>query len=120
MLRTRICELFGIDHPVVLGGMGSATSPQLVAAVSNAGGLGVLGATRQNPEDLARDVAAIRGSTDRPFGLNLLLFLERPGQYDGIVAARPRVVSTAWPWLEQRSEERRVGKECRSRWSPYH
>ena len=42
MLRTRICELFGIEHPVVLGGMGSGTASELVAAVSEAGGLGVL------------------------------------------------------------------------------
>ena len=60
MLRTRICALLGIEHPIVLGGMGNATSPELVAAVSTAGGLGVLGATRQNPEELARDAAAIR------------------------------------------------------------
>jgi NAD(P)H-dependent flavin oxidoreductase YrpB (nitropropane dioxygenase family) len=101
MLRTRICELLGIEHPVVLGGMGSGTSPELVAAVSGAGGLGVLGATRQTPEEIARDAAAIRATTDRPFGLNLLLFMERPGQFDGLLAARPRVVSTAWSRLDQ-------------------
>jgi NAD(P)H-dependent flavin oxidoreductase YrpB (nitropropane dioxygenase family) len=101
MLRTRICDLFGIEHPIVLGGMGSGTSPQLVSAVSAAGGLGVLGATRQTAEELARDAQAIRAATDRPFGLNLLLFMERPGQFDGLLAARPRVVSTAWPRLEQ-------------------
>lgn len=101
MLRTRICELLGIEHPIVLGGMGTGTSPELVAAVSAAGGLGVLGATRQSPEDVARDAAAIRAATTRPFGLNLLLFMERPGQYDGLLAARPKVVSTAWPTLEQ-------------------
>src|SRR6266852_3652419 len=101
MLRTRICELLGIEHPIVLGGMGSGTSPQLVAAVSAAGGLGVLGATRQSAEELARDADAIRAATARPFGLNLLLFMERPGQYDAILAARPKVVSTAWPALEQ-------------------
>jgi NAD(P)H-dependent flavin oxidoreductase YrpB (nitropropane dioxygenase family) len=101
MLRTRVCELLGIEHPIVLGGMGSGTSPELVAAVSRAGGLGVLGATRQTPEELARDAAAIRVATDRPFGLNLLLFLERPGQFDGLLAARPRVVSTAWSRLDQ-------------------
>lgn len=101
MLRTRICELLGIEHPIVLGGMGTGTSPALVAAVSAAGGLGVLGATRQDPAEVARDGEAIRALTDRPFGLNLLLFMERPGQYDGLLAARPRVVSTAWPSLEQ-------------------
>ncbi|MGH7375649.1 MAG: nitronate monooxygenase, partial [Candidatus Rokuibacteriota bacterium] len=89
MLRTRICELLGIEHPIILGGMASATSPELVAAVSAAGGLGVLGATRQSPEEVGREAAAIRAATTRPFGLNLLLFLERPGQYDGLLAARP-------------------------------
>jgi NAD(P)H-dependent flavin oxidoreductase YrpB (nitropropane dioxygenase family) len=101
MLRTRICELLGIEHPIVLGGMGTGTSPALVAAVSAAGGLGVLGATQQDPAAVARDAAAIRALTGKPFGLNLLLFRERPGQYDGLLAARPRVVSTAWPSLEQ-------------------
>jgi NAD(P)H-dependent flavin oxidoreductase YrpB (nitropropane dioxygenase family) len=101
MLRTRICALLGIEHPIVLGGMGGATSPELVAAVSTAGGLGVLGSTRQNPEELARDAAAIRAATTRPFGLNLLLFLERPGQYDALLAARPKVISTAWAAVEQ-------------------
>lgn len=101
MLRTRVCELLGIEHPIVLGGMGTGTSPQLVAAVSSAGGLGILGASRQSAEELARDAEAIRAATDRPFGLNLLLFRERPGQYDGLLAARPKVVSTAWSTLEQ-------------------
>src|SRR5262249_36441298 len=101
MLRTRICGLLDIEHPVVLGGMGTGTSPELVAAVSNAGGLGILGASRQDAEELARDAAAIRAATDRPFGLNLLLFRERPGQFDALVAARPKVVSTAWQTLEQ-------------------
>jgi len=101
MLRTRICALLGIEHPIVLGGMAGATSPELVAAVSTAGGLGVLGSTRQNPEELARDAAAIRAATTRPFGLNLLLFLERPAQYEALLAARPRVISTAWAAVEQ-------------------
>jgi NAD(P)H-dependent flavin oxidoreductase YrpB (nitropropane dioxygenase family) len=101
MLRTRLCELLGIEHPIVLGGMGTATSPELVAAVCEAGGLGILGATRQTPDELAQDAAAIRAATGRPFGLNLLLFMEGPGQYEGLLAARPRVVSTAWPARHQ-------------------
>src|SRR5215470_16879655 len=101
MLRTRLCDRLGLEHPIVLGGMGSATSPALVAAVSGAGALGVLGATRQCAEELAREAEAIRAATPRPFGLNLLLFMERPGQYDALLAARPRVISTAWPTLEQ-------------------
>src|SRR5690349_2007535 len=101
MLRTRICELLGIEHPIVLGGMGTGTSPALVAAVSEAGGLGVLGATQHGPAEMAREAAAIRALTARPFGLNLLLFRERPEQYDGLLAARPSVVSTAWPSIDQ-------------------
>jgi NAD(P)H-dependent flavin oxidoreductase YrpB (nitropropane dioxygenase family) len=101
VLRTRVCELLGIQHPIVMGGMGTGTSPELVAAVSSAGGLGILGASRQSAEELAREAEAIRRLTDRPFGLNLLLFRERPGQYEGLLAARPKVVSTAWPTLEQ-------------------
>ena len=99
MLRTRICELLGIEHPIVLGGMGTGTSPALVAAVSEAGGLGVLGATQHGPAEIAREAGAIRALTGKPFGLNLLLFRERPEQYDGLLAARPSVVSTAWPRL---------------------
>jgi NAD(P)H-dependent flavin oxidoreductase YrpB (nitropropane dioxygenase family) len=94
MLRTRICELLGIEHPIVLGGMGTGTSPALVAAVSEAGGLGVLGATQHGPAEMAREAAAIRTLTGKPFGLNLLLFRERPEQYDGLLAA-------PWPNLDQ-------------------
>jgi NAD(P)H-dependent flavin oxidoreductase YrpB (nitropropane dioxygenase family) len=101
MLRTRLHALLGLEHPVVMGGMGTGTSPELVAAVSSAGGLGILGATRQGAAELAREVAAIRAATDRPFGLNLLLFRERAGQHDELVAMRPKVVSTAWSTLEQ-------------------
>lgn len=100
MLKTRACELLGIEHPVVLGGMGSGTGPELVAAVSEGGGLGILGATRQRPDELARDVEEIRRRTERPFGLNLLLFQDDE-RFGGLIAARPRVLSFAWPWPEQ-------------------
>ena len=63
MLRTRICELFGIEHPVVLGGMGSGTANELVAAVSEAGGLGVLGGANLAPDAMRAEVAAIRRLT---------------------------------------------------------
>ena len=101
MLRTRITELLGIEHPIVLGGMGTGTSPALVAAVSEAGGLGVLGATRQAADVLSRGVEEIRERTDRPFGLNLLLFLGSDEQFDVLLAARPRVLSFAWAWPHQ-------------------
>ena len=65
-LRTRVTQLLGIEHPVVLGGMGSGTAPELVAAVSNAGGLGVQGGVGRPPELLRSLAADIRGRTARP------------------------------------------------------
>src|ERR671938_978205 len=97
-MRTRACELFGIEHPVVLGGMGSGTSPELVAAVSNGGGLGVQGCAGRSPDQIARLADAIRAATDRPFGLNLVLFLADAAAIDAVLSAGPPVVSTAWPW----------------------
>src|SRR5437870_10689431 len=100
-MLTRACSLLGIEHPVVLGGMASATSPELVAAVSNAGGLGVQGCTGQSPAQIAALVERIRGLTGRPFGLNLLLFRTDESTADAVLAARPQIVSTAWPTPEQ-------------------
>jgi NAD(P)H-dependent flavin oxidoreductase YrpB (nitropropane dioxygenase family) len=100
MLRTKLTERLGIDRPIVLGGMASGTNPALVAAVSAAGGLGVLGVTGMTAEEIAAAAAEIRRATDRPFGLNLLLF--QVGQrvpesvVDALLEARPRVFSTAW------------------------
>jgi NAD(P)H-dependent flavin oxidoreductase YrpB (nitropropane dioxygenase family) len=101
-LRTRATELLGIEHPIVMGGMGSgATSPPLVAAVSEAGGLGVLGVSRYPPERVQALARDIRSATERPFGLNLLLFLADHASIGAVLAERPAVFSTAWPWPEQ-------------------
>jgi NAD(P)H-dependent flavin oxidoreductase YrpB (nitropropane dioxygenase family) len=100
-LRTRVCELFGIDQPVVLGGMAGATGPDLVAAVSNAGGLGILGCAALPPGEVEAQARAIREATSRPFGLNLLLFLADEAALAAVLAARPPVFSTAWAWPEQ-------------------
>ena len=99
-MRTRVCEVLGIEHPIVLGGMASATTPELVAAVSQAGGLGTQGATGQSAAQLAELVAAIRERTDRPFGLNLLLFRSDEASIAAVLAAKPAVFSTAWSWPE--------------------
>jgi nitronate monooxygenase len=72
-LRTPICDLFGIEVPVVLAGMGGASSPELVAAVSNAGGLGVLGAAACGPDELRRWIERTRKLTSKPFGVDTLL-----------------------------------------------
>ncbi len=103
MIRTRFTELVGVRHPIVLGGMSGGTSPELVAAVSNAGGLGIYGASqRVRPGtplggDETRSLGErIRSLTAAPFGLNLLLFDASPEDVDTLLACRPRVLSTAW------------------------
>jgi len=97
VIKTRFTELMGIDHPIALAGMGGGTSPELVAAVSNAGGLGIHGASSDTPDVLARNVAAIREKTQRPFGLNLLLAFMDEEEIRAAVDAQPAVLSTAWP-----------------------
>jgi NAD(P)H-dependent flavin oxidoreductase YrpB (nitropropane dioxygenase family) len=72
-LRTPICDLFGIDIPILLAGMGQAATPALAAAVSNAGGLGVLGATACSPMRLRRWIQETRELTDKPFGVDTIL-----------------------------------------------
>src|SRR5437870_7415062 len=101
MIHTRICELLGITHPIVLGGMGTATSAPLVAAVSNSGGLGTLGTSSFRPDQLESEVSAIRGRTDKPFGINHLLFLTQDEMFRVTLRARPAVVAFAWPRLDQ-------------------
>ena len=76
VLRTSICDLLGIEYPIILAGMaskGRATPPPLVAAVSNAGGLGVMGGVGLNPEEIRQKIREIHTLTDKPFGVDLLL-----------------------------------------------
>jgi enoyl-[acyl-carrier protein] reductase II len=71
-LRTPICDLFGIEHPVLLAGMGGVSMAPLVAAVSNAGGLGVMGAASLSPDALRAEVRKTKALTQRPYAVDLL------------------------------------------------
>ncbi len=71
-MRTRLTDLLGIEHPLMLAGMGGVSYAPLVTAVSAAGGFGCLGASTMSPEVLEAEMAAVRSSTDRPFGVDLL------------------------------------------------
>jgi enoyl-[acyl-carrier protein] reductase II len=71
-LRTPICDLFGIDHPILLAGMGGVSMAPLVAAVSNAGGLGIMGAANLGPEQLREEIRRTRALTTRSFAVDLL------------------------------------------------
>jgi len=100
-LHTRVCDLLGITQPVVLGGMGGATSPELVAAVSNAGGLGTLGLSGRRPEDVPGLIGQIRSRTSAPFGVNFLLFGVNDAAVEAALTQKPPVVTYAWAWSDQ-------------------
>jgi NADH:quinone reductase (non-electrogenic) len=101
MLRTNITELFGVEHPIVCGGMTAVGTADLIAPVAEAGALGFLTAlTQPTPEALATEIARVRERTDRPFGVNVtLLPTINPVPYDEYVAAivesGVRIVETA-------------------------
>lgn len=89
MLRTRFTEAFGVEHPVVCGGMTGVGTAELISAVAEAGGLGFLTAlTQPTPEALAAEIIRCREMTDKPFGVNLtLLPTVTPVPYDEYRAA---------------------------------
>ena len=88
-MKTRITELFGIRHPIIQGGMHFVGLAELAAAVSEAGGLGIItGLTQRTPEDLGKEIARCRAMTDKPFGVNLtFLPAVTPPDYPGYVRA---------------------------------
>jgi len=101
MLKTRLTEKLGITHPIVMGGMAGVGRAGLAAAVSNAGGMGVItGLTPGSPERLAEEIAQCRALTDRPFGVNLTIFPTiNPPPYDQyrrvIIESGVKIVETA-------------------------
>jgi enoyl-[acyl-carrier protein] reductase II len=71
-MRTRLTELLGVEHPVMLAGMGGVSYSALAAAVSAAGGFGCLGASTMGNEQMVAEMSAVRAATDKPFGVDLL------------------------------------------------
>ncbi|SHH22231.1 nitronate monooxygenase [Thermosipho atlanticus] len=69
----RVCELFGIKYPILMGGMSWAGTPKLAAAVSEAGGLGIIGAGPMRRDELRKAIEDVRKLTDKPFGVNIIL-----------------------------------------------
>src|SRR5690349_19774242 len=136
-MKTKITEMFGIEHPIIQGGMHYVGFAEMAAAVSSAGGLGIItGLTQRTPELLANEIRRCREMTNKPLGVNLTFLPsvtppDYPGYIRAIIEGGVKVVETAgnnpqkWmPALKEagikvvhkcRSEERRVGKECRSR-----
>jgi len=100
-MKTRITELFGIEHPIIQGGMHYVGFAELAAAVSNAGGLGIItGLTQKTPADLANEIARCHDMTDKPFGVNITFLPivqspDYPGYVKAIVDGGVKIVETA-------------------------
>ncbi len=94
---TPLCDQLGITVPVVQAPIGRASGPDLVGAVSNAGGLGMLGASFHALDDLHADILRILALTDRPFGINLLLRWNQMERLEVSLDSGVRVVSLFWP-----------------------
>jgi NAD(P)H-dependent flavin oxidoreductase YrpB (nitropropane dioxygenase family) len=95
-LRTPLCDRLGIELPIVQAPIGSATTPQLVAAVSEAGALGMLAVTWLPPETVTERVRRTRELTARPFGVNVSMDFDVDAQLDAALEAGVRIVSTVW------------------------
>lgn len=100
-MKTKITEMLGIEHPIVQGGMHYVGLAELAAAVSNAGGLGIItGLTQGTPEKLAAEIARCKTMTDKPFGVNLTFLPsltppDYPGLIESIIEGGVKVVETA-------------------------
>jgi len=111
MLRTRFTELFGVEHPIVQGGMQWVGRAEFVASISNAGALGILTAlTQPSPDELGREIDKTRQLTNKPFGVNLtILPTLKPVPYDDylevIIDSGVKIIETAGrspgPYMER-------------------
>ena len=101
MIKTKITEMFGIQHPIIQGGMHYVGFAEMASAVANAGGLEIItGLTQKTPEDLAKEIAKCHEMTDKPFGVNLTFLPgfqepDYPGYIQAIVEGGIKIVETA-------------------------
>lgn len=95
-MKNRVTELFGIKYPVISGGMVWCSGWELAAAVSNAGGLGLIGAGSMNPELLREHIRKCKSATDKPFGVNVpLLFKHAEAMMEVIIEENVPIVFTS-------------------------
>jgi enoyl-[acyl-carrier protein] reductase II len=95
-LNTHVCEILGIEVPIVQAGMATYTSAELVAAVSNAGGLGIIGALGRNRDDLRDEIRRVRALTSKPFGVNHVVCQVDDECVELTLAQRVPVLSLSW------------------------
>jgi nitronate monooxygenase/enoyl-[acyl-carrier protein] reductase II len=95
MLRTPVCDVLGIEVPIMQAAIWPATAPELVAAVSEVGGLGSIGSVFESAESVERQVARVRQLTSRPFAVNHVVPLLDDEAFEATLEAKPAVVSLA-------------------------
>lgn len=95
-LHTPVCDLLGLDVPIFQAGMSKYTTPELVAAVSNAGGLGIIGGLGRTPDELRSEIRKVRELTSRPFGVNHVVCQLDQASVAMTLAQRVPVLSLAW------------------------
>src|SRR5690242_21767095 len=96
MLRTRLTKEYGLDIPFISAGMAFVGTPPLVAAVSNAGGMGTLGAALVPPAGLRSQIRMIKAMTSRPFGVDFITQFVEEAHLDVCIEERVPVVSFFW------------------------
>ena len=101
--RTRICDLLGIELPIIGAGTGSIATPELAAAVTNAGGFGMMGAAGDPPEAVIEAVQRLRSLTDGPVGVNVILQIHPPEARTAFLEHGIELLATGWgdpaPWV---------------------
>jgi enoyl-[acyl-carrier protein] reductase II len=95
MLRTPVCDILGIEVPIMQAAIWPATAPELVAAVSEVGGLGSIGSVFESAESVERQIARVRELTDRPFAVNHVVPLLDDETFEATLEAKPAAVSLA-------------------------
>lgn len=124
-MKTRITELFGIEHPIIQGGMHFVGLAEMAAAVSNAGGLGIItGLTQGTPEKLEAEIKRCQEMTDKPFGINMTFLPsvtppDYPGLFEVIINSGIKAVETAGnnpaKWMEMlKAADIKVIHKCTS------
>ena len=106
MIKSPICDILGIKYPVFQGGMAWASNHRLAAAVSNAGGLGIIGAGQMPPELVVQEIRKAKENTDKPFGVNLILYLSYIEELiDAVIKEKVAIVTTgagnAGPYIKR-------------------
>ena len=96
MIETAFTRMFKLRFPIMQSPMGSVSSPELVAAVSNAGGIGMLAVAGLPPDLIRSQIRQVRALTDKPFGINLLLPVYQPGQAEACLEERVPLLSLYW------------------------